>query len=74
MVKFWEIDLVLTDRLLQMAAEWHEANFPQCRGSVKINNQCNHYRWFFAGCRCVGLIASENEAKFGLKLTREIDQ
>lgn len=69
---FWELDLVLTDRLVKMAEGWHEAHFPRCRGSMKINNKCNHYRFFLDGCRCIGLIASENEAQFGLSLTREL--
>jgi hypothetical protein len=67
-MKFWEVDLILTDRLIAMAEEWHSTQFPKCRGSIAINKQCNHFKWFFAGCRCVGLIASENEAKFMLHL------
>jgi hypothetical protein len=67
-MKFWEVDLVLTDRLIKLADEWHKAKFPKCRASLKINNMCNHYKWFLDGCRCLGLIASENEAHFCLNL------
>lgn len=62
-MKFWEVDLVLSNRLIKLAEDWHKSKFPNCRASLKINNMCNHYRWFLAGCRCLGLIASENEAE-----------
>ena len=50
-MKFWEKDLQLTDNLIKDAEEWHKVNFPKCRGQIKNNNECNHYRWFFQGVR-----------------------
>ena len=52
-MKFWETDLELSQNLLKRAVDWHTMNFPNCRGSFKINNKCNHYRYFFDGCRCM---------------------
>jgi len=71
-MEFWEADLILTDKLVKMANDWHAHHFPRCRGSLKISNKCNHYRWFLDGCRCMELIVSENEARFGLKLTDKL--
>jgi len=73
MPEFWECELRLTEVLLERASRWHSAHFPKCRVTPKYNNMCNHYRWFFDGCRCVGLIASENEARYLLSLTEEIE-
>jgi hypothetical protein len=51
MYKYWEVEILLTNDLTRLAEEWHSENFPRCKASWKMNNQCNHYRCFLAGYR-----------------------
>lgn len=70
-MNWWEKEIVITDEMEAAIKKWHASKFPKCRAGIKMNNHCNHIRWFLYGCLCMQEQKQKEESGVNTKETNQ---